>query len=343
MFKSLAGLGSAYDKTAKVGRGFTQSEFHAYPFSEPINGKAYARARWFDSKTGTFMSSDPMGYRDSSNVYAFVGGDPLNGRDPRGLADERPTGKELPASSWQQLVSTWSDVPSYCRSDPGDDRCLKGWKRILRDRFGDKQEMALLPPAGDSVIYVNGILTGRERAIDAGSRISRETGQSVTTLWNPTTDDRLLDILQVYLVNKLNVPDSTTVGLLRAIRGSLELNSTVTVIAHSQGGAILSSALTFLTPSERSRVDVIALGAAAHGYPKDLRSLRVVVNIRDLVPWLAGYGGRLMTDVLVKERPALPPGFEGTSFGDPRKSVTTHGIDSYLDYLFGNSPTGGGW
>jgi RHS repeat-associated protein len=58
--------------------------FHAYPFTEPANGKVYARARWYDPQTGTFTSPDPMGYVDSSNMYAFCGGDPVNCRDPRG-------------------------------------------------------------------------------------------------------------------------------------------------------------------------------------------------------------------------------------------------------------------
>jgi hypothetical protein len=32
----------------------------------------------------TVLSPDPLGYRDSSNLYAFAAGDPVNGRDPTG-------------------------------------------------------------------------------------------------------------------------------------------------------------------------------------------------------------------------------------------------------------------
>jgi RHS repeat-associated protein len=60
------------------------TEFHAYPFSDPATGLVYARARWYDPQTGTFLSPDPMGYVDSSNLYAFAGGDPINRRDPDG-------------------------------------------------------------------------------------------------------------------------------------------------------------------------------------------------------------------------------------------------------------------
>ncbi|MEO8383281.1 MAG: RHS repeat-associated core domain-containing protein, partial [Acidobacteriota bacterium] len=58
--------------------------FQALPFSEPATGLVFARERWYDPGTGSFLSPDPMGYRDSPNLYAFAGGDPVNGRDPTG-------------------------------------------------------------------------------------------------------------------------------------------------------------------------------------------------------------------------------------------------------------------
>ncbi|HEX6087748.1 MAG TPA: RHS repeat-associated core domain-containing protein, partial [Thermoanaerobaculia bacterium] len=58
--------------------------FQALPFVEPTTGLIYARARWYDPSTGSFLSPDPKGYIDSSNLYAFAGGDPVNRRDPTG-------------------------------------------------------------------------------------------------------------------------------------------------------------------------------------------------------------------------------------------------------------------
>jgi RHS repeat-associated protein len=58
--------------------------FQMAPFIEPANGMAFFRARWLDPATGTWLSPDPLGYKDSSNLYSFAGGDPVNGRDPTG-------------------------------------------------------------------------------------------------------------------------------------------------------------------------------------------------------------------------------------------------------------------
>ena len=45
----------------------------------------YMRARWYEPKTGRFLSEDPIGLAGGINLYAFAADDPVNGRDPSGL------------------------------------------------------------------------------------------------------------------------------------------------------------------------------------------------------------------------------------------------------------------
>ena len=44
----------------------------------------YMRARYYDVEVGRFISEDPAGFIDGTNLYAYVGGNPVNAVDPTG-------------------------------------------------------------------------------------------------------------------------------------------------------------------------------------------------------------------------------------------------------------------
>ncbi|MEA2163766.1 MAG: hypothetical protein QOK37_1893 [Thermoanaerobaculia bacterium] len=85
--KTLTGLGVTNNASVA---SLILSPFQALPYVEAMTGQVNARERWYDPPTGSWLSTDPLGYQDSSNLYAFAGGDPVNGRDPSGLASKCP-------------------------------------------------------------------------------------------------------------------------------------------------------------------------------------------------------------------------------------------------------------
>jgi RHS repeat-associated protein len=64
--------------------GQLSSSFKAAPFNDPATGLVLMRDRWYDSSTGSFLTPDPEGFRDSSNPYIYCAGDPVNCSDPTG-------------------------------------------------------------------------------------------------------------------------------------------------------------------------------------------------------------------------------------------------------------------
>ncbi len=133
----LAALGSGLETASDPSRLLIAAPFHAHPFFEPLTQKNYVRNRWFDPGTGTWLTPDPLGYQDSSNLYAFCGGDPINERDPLGLGEGHLGGL---------LTDTWGlnpDVPGYVEREIGgwisdkvnsiSDAKVKAYVKELRD------------------------------------------------------------------------------------------------------------------------------------------------------------------------------------------------------------------
>ncbi len=52
--------------------------------------------RFYDPTTGRYMTSDPIGLEGGINLYAYVGGDPVNFIDPEGLHTPSFYGEDFP-------------------------------------------------------------------------------------------------------------------------------------------------------------------------------------------------------------------------------------------------------
>ncbi|MBX9576446.1 MAG: hypothetical protein K2X07_12500 [Caulobacteraceae bacterium] len=86
---ALTGTPFTYDPYGRpdAARGFAGSRFR-YTGQIMITPEVdlwHYKARVYDPDLGRFLQTDPVGYEEGLNLYAYVGNDPFNGRDPTGM------------------------------------------------------------------------------------------------------------------------------------------------------------------------------------------------------------------------------------------------------------------
>src|SRR5207245_1714014 len=74
-----------YDQVAGSGSTNTQTGFGGASTPNGSGGFVYLRNRWYDPRTGRFLTQDPIGLAGGVNLYSYAGNNPVAYSDPFGL------------------------------------------------------------------------------------------------------------------------------------------------------------------------------------------------------------------------------------------------------------------
>jgi RHS repeat-associated protein len=97
-------VAGVYGDTASQPVGTTAANPNRFPGQQQdaVTGLYYNYFRDYDPATGRYLEADPIGLAAGTNLYAYVGGNPVNRGDPLGLAPSYPTPPDsIPGGPWE--------------------------------------------------------------------------------------------------------------------------------------------------------------------------------------------------------------------------------------------------
>ncbi|MBA3814939.1 MAG: RHS repeat-associated core domain-containing protein, partial [Parachlamydiaceae bacterium] len=268
------------------------------------SGLVYFGRRYYDPVVGRWISQDPLGREGGPNLYAYVLNNPQTNFDLYGLSTEGQSG-----GGFSGLLQSINEGIKYI-CDTWQTQCPIP---ILRDSLSAVHHFATngnlntfemhhqgtqstngqiygIEFLDDIVIgYLPGMNNTVESTIGGAQKISNLHANSSVYYSHCKDPGFIYDICRT-IFQKIGFRSTPSTKAAEMIRGMLKKvgpNGRVLLYTFSKGGQTAADMKMFLTPAERSRIDVKTFGSAKMVSKKDFGSAENFISPTDAIPLVA--------------------------------------------------------
>lgn len=246
--------------------------------------------RFYDRNIGSWITPDPLGYIDGSNLYHYVHNDPVNLVDRLGFKSESQssgcngngycpwkhvTGESCNVCRSSESCNSVNSLPKITHDYNFEkiNKDLRIHHNIIKDYYPGSScydlscEGFLELPPDVGIGFINGIWNNLDDSVDNARYLARMSGYNIRGVYN-ATHGSINDIGECKL--GLNFKATEPVRQLHKMWynffNNSSPNSKFLMICHSQGAIHVRNALLDFPPELRERILVVGIAPAGYMY-----------------------------------------------------------------------------
>ena len=328
------------------GKETAQSQVgNAWQFSnkrvDAESGFVYFGMRYYEPENGRWITMDPAGLIDGSNLYSFLHHNPIGAWDLYGLCEE--------VLQEEQAYHPLENIDSDLTNNSNDTSVVNA--EISPEEFGHANEdeglfLKRSGKTGDSYccgkventglgfLLMHGIMnslqdvysTAKQRSIDAN-------GQVVNFTYNKS-QGLVRDVLRSAGELFFYMDTNRVLNARTEIRDLLTKHDKVCIEPHSEGGIVVRNAIRGLTEEERKRIIIIGFAVAAYTRKHEVLDAKFYRSTRDIAPYFDVIGLIRCWDTIEVLTPHLnAPLFDHTiaspTYREPQRREVLKALKTY--------------
>jgi RHS repeat-associated protein len=254
------------------------------------SGFIYFGRRYYDPKNGRWITADPAGLIDGSNLYAYLQHHPVGSWDLYGLFEEN---HETPAYYPLENVDFNDDSAASTASLEINTLNQTGTDLVLKrsGKTGQSYSCGYIHNDFVSFLTIHGIRNTFQDAYNTAKQRSEDLNGAVVNFVFNESKGLILDVVRSASELFFHMDTDRVLNARTEIKDLLNETYYVGLEPHSEGGIVSRNAIRGLSRDEQKRIILVGFACAAYLNQGEVLKSKYYRSERDFVPFcdIAGF------------------------------------------------------